>query len=132
MKHFGLVVLFVVSFIGFNLLEMHKRGLLTSPTEQEMVQLEEVVVTAQPIIITEPVQKVNSSELEDVTEQLHHVQVQKGDSLWKIAQAVYGDASRWVEIYEQNRDQIGDNPDLIFPGQVLTLSSLDMNFTGAQ
>jgi nucleoid-associated protein YgaU len=29
-----------------------------------------------------------------------------------------GDAGRWQEIYEANRDQI-DNPNLIYPGQEL-------------
>ena len=46
--------------------------------------------------------------------------VQKGDSLSKIAQAHYGDASKWPRIYEANRDLIKD-PDLIYPGQTLTI-----------
>lgn len=46
--------------------------------------------------------------------------VVKGDSLSKIAQREYGAASKWHAIYEANRDQIKD-PDLIHPGQVLTL-----------
>jgi nucleoid-associated protein YgaU len=43
-----------------------------------------------------------------------------GDSLSKIAKREYGDAQKWRQIYEANRDQIKD-PDLIYPGQVLTL-----------
>lgn len=43
-----------------------------------------------------------------------------GDSLSKIAKRTFGDANRWRAIYELNRDVI-KNPDLIFPGQVLTL-----------
>ena len=43
-----------------------------------------------------------------------------GDSLSKIAKREYGDASKWPKIYDANRDQI-KNPDLIHPGQVLTL-----------
>jgi nucleoid-associated protein YgaU len=43
-----------------------------------------------------------------------------GDSLSKIAKRTYGDANRWRGIYELNKDII-KNPDLIFPGQVLTL-----------
>ena len=46
--------------------------------------------------------------------------VQSGDSLWKIAKKTLGDGSRWSEIYNLNTDKIG-NPDLIYPGQVLTL-----------
>lgn len=43
-----------------------------------------------------------------------------GDSLSKIAQREYGDASQWKRIYEANRSTIS-NPDLIHPGQVLNL-----------
>ncbi len=46
--------------------------------------------------------------------------VKKGDSLSKIAKAVYGDASKWKQIYEANQDQI-KNPDLIYPDQVLEI-----------
>ncbi len=46
--------------------------------------------------------------------------VVSGDSLSKIAQREYGDAGKWRAIYEANRDTI-KNPDLIHPGQVLTL-----------
>ena len=43
-----------------------------------------------------------------------------GDSLSKIAKRVYGDSSKWHAIFDANRDKI-KNPDLIHPGEVLTL-----------
>ena len=43
-----------------------------------------------------------------------------GDSLSKIAKKIYGDASRWKEIFEANKDTV-KNPDLIHPGQVLKI-----------
>jgi nucleoid-associated protein YgaU len=43
-----------------------------------------------------------------------------GDSLSKIAKHFYGDANKWHRIHEANRDQI-KNPDLIHPGQQLTI-----------
>ncbi|HEU4564478.1 MAG TPA: LysM peptidoglycan-binding domain-containing protein [Gemmatimonadaceae bacterium] len=46
--------------------------------------------------------------------------VVSGDSLSKIARREYGDADKWHAIFEANRDKIKD-PDLIYPGQVLTL-----------
>ena len=46
--------------------------------------------------------------------------VTPGDSLSKIAKREYGDAAKWPVIFEANRDKIKD-PDLIHPGQVLTL-----------
>jgi nucleoid-associated protein YgaU len=49
--------------------------------------------------------------------------VVSGDSLSKIAKREYGDAQKWHAIYEANRDKI-KNPDLIHPGQVLTIPPL--------
>lgn len=46
--------------------------------------------------------------------------VAKGDTLSKIAKHFYGNANRWKEIFEANRDQLS-NPDLIKPGQVLKI-----------
>jgi nucleoid-associated protein YgaU len=46
--------------------------------------------------------------------------VQPGDNLSKIAQEVYGNANRWREIFEANKDQIKD-PSLIRPGQKLKI-----------
>jgi nucleoid-associated protein YgaU len=48
--------------------------------------------------------------------------VVSGDSLSKIAKREYGDATKWHAIFEANRDKIKD-PDLIHPGQVLTIPS---------
>jgi len=44
----------------------------------------------------------------------------KGDTLSKIAREEYGDAKLWRKIFELNKDVIED-PDKIFPGQVITL-----------
>lgn len=46
--------------------------------------------------------------------------VQKGDSLWKIAQKTLGSGAKWSAIYEANKDNI-KNPSLIYPGQVFHL-----------
>lgn len=51
--------------------------------------------------------------------------VVSGDSLWKIAQKLLGDGSRWKEIYTYNNNKsiIGGNPNLIRPGQILSIPS---------
>jgi len=49
--------------------------------------------------------------------------VAKGESLSKIAQHYYKDMMKYKAIFEANRD-ILDNPDLIHPGQVLTIPNL--------
>jgi nucleoid-associated protein YgaU len=46
--------------------------------------------------------------------------VQPGDSLWKIAQARFGDGHAWIRIYAANRDQL-HNVDELDVGQVLAL-----------
>lgn len=47
--------------------------------------------------------------------------VAKGDSLSKIAKKHYGNGNLWKKIYSANREVIGDNPDLIKPGQILVI-----------
>jgi LysM repeat protein len=46
--------------------------------------------------------------------------VSRGDSLWRISRAAYGDGARYTVIYEANHGQIR-NPDRIYPGQVLVV-----------
>jgi nucleoid-associated protein YgaU len=48
--------------------------------------------------------------------------VKSGDSLSKIAKELLGDAGRWPEIFEANKDKIKD-PNLIYPGQELDIPS---------
>ncbi len=47
--------------------------------------------------------------------------VVSGDSLSKIARKMYGDASKWTVIYNANKSIIGNNPNLIYPGQKYTI-----------
>jgi nucleoid-associated protein YgaU len=53
-------------------------------------------------------------------QRLVHV-VASGDTLSHIAARYYGDAGRWPDIYEANKDIIGDNPNLIRVGQELEI-----------
>ena len=50
-------------------------------------------------------------------------EVVKGDCLWNIAKAAYGDGTKWVEIYNANADLI-NNPDLIYIGQTFVIPNL--------
>ncbi|MCL2423557.1 MAG: LysM peptidoglycan-binding domain-containing protein [Micrococcales bacterium] len=47
------------------------------------------------------------------------VEVQPGDSLWKIAEQYLGDGARWPEIYAAN--PWIDDPNLIHPGEFVTI-----------
>ena len=53
-------------------------------------------------------------------EREHTYTVIAGDTLSKIAKREYGDASKWHQIYEANKDTI-KNPDLIYPGQTFKI-----------
>lgn len=46
--------------------------------------------------------------------------VQPGNNLWRIARATYGQGTRYMVIYQANKEQIA-NPNKIYPGQVFTL-----------
>ncbi|NIZ40372.1 LysM peptidoglycan-binding domain-containing protein [Spirochaetales bacterium BR193] len=52
--------------------------------------------------------------------------VSRRESLWRIAEAVYGDGFQWTRIWEANRD-ILSNPNRIYPGQQLGLPEVEGN-----
>lgn len=47
--------------------------------------------------------------------------VKSGDCLWNIAKKFYGNGAKYTTIYNANKGVIGGNPNLIYPGQVLTI-----------
>ena len=51
------------------------------------------------------------------------ITVQPGFTLWGIAQANFGEGLLYVQIFQENREEIRD-PDLIFPGQIFQLPDL--------
>ncbi|MFE3053578.1 LysM peptidoglycan-binding domain-containing protein [Nocardia sp. NPDC059239] len=77
--------------------------------------------TDNPLPAPEPVQAQAAAVVEDVPPPPPAAQtytVEPGDTLWAIAERFYGDGNRYQEI--ANASGI-DNPDLIQPGQVLTI-----------
>lgn len=64
-------------------------------------------------------QEENTGEKPDVKNGSYTVQ--KGDCLWDIAEEQLGDGMRWSGLYEQNKDLIGENPDLLYVGITLQL-----------
>lgn len=59
-----------------------------------------------------------------VEEEVEYYTVQPGDSLSKIAKEFYGNAMKYPEIFEANREVVKD-PDLIYPGQKLRIPKID-------
>ena len=51
--------------------------------------------------------------------------VKRGDTLWEIAEAVYGNGSQWHRILDANKDSVGFLPNgsqaLIVTGQILLI-----------
>lgn len=80
---------------------------------------EEAPVAEPDAPAAEPVEVATETEAEKRT-----YTVKSGDSLWKISEAMYGDGSRYMKIFEANTDLL-ENPDRIFPGQELVIPELD-------
>ncbi len=47
--------------------------------------------------------------------------VRSGDSFYKIAEEILGDASRWDELFQANKRAVGNDPSRLKVGQVLTI-----------
>ena len=60
----------------------------------------------------------SGSSAQATTEQ--NYTVKPGDSLSKISKQFYGDANKYMKIFEANRDQLND-PNMIKPGQQLKI-----------
>jgi hypothetical protein len=60
----------------------------------------------------------------DVSGNGRRLYVVRGDNLWNIARAHYGEGWHHTKIFNANKDQIRD-PDLIYPGQVFSLPKAD-------
>jgi len=50
--------------------------------------------------------------------------VQQGDTLSSIAQQVYGNSNVWGVIYDANRQVIGNDPNRLVPGEVLSIPTV--------
>lgn len=55
---------------------------------------------------------------------IEHV-VQRGESLWRIAEQLLGDGSRYREIVALNRDLLDGHPDFLRPGWTLAIPATD-------
>lgn len=60
------------------------------------------------------------------TQTFIHV-VQAGETLASIAEAYYGEADRWQDVYAANRDAIGADPNRVYPGLQLMIPDAEMD-----
>ncbi|MGW4378534.1 M23 family metallopeptidase [Kitasatospora sp. NPDC004531] len=64
---------------------------------------------------------VDATPVADRAPAAHDYRVVSGDTLSRIADAQHVDGG-WEKLYQDNRSVVGGNPDLIFPGQKLTIN----------
>ena len=95
------------------------------------VQNNMVVGAPAPVPVSEPEIAVQETEIgADVTAESEAgvagrtYTVQSGDTLWAIAQKMYGSGGKYMKIFEANSSLL-ENPDKIFPGQELIIPDLD-------
>lgn len=74
--------------------------------------------STKPKIATQAVRAATNSPAPKTENKTYTVQ--RGDCLWNIAKKFYGNGSQYTKIYNANTDKI-KNPNLIYPGQVLTI-----------
>ncbi len=71
----------------------------------------------------EGVSKVDTSDLTNSKEETLYV-IQKGDTLWKIAEMYYKNGAKYTDIVAANKEVIKD-ADKIYPGQTIVIPNFD-------
>ncbi len=93
-------------------------------------EFEEVVKNIQQVVEYKE-ENVDATHLNDGRVITRERPVFVGESLWSIAQKVYGDPYMWTDIYEANRTLLGDDPSLLYKDQYLTLPDTgEYDYTG--
>ncbi|HEY6981069.1 LysM peptidoglycan-binding domain-containing protein [Reyranella sp.] len=92
------------------------------PTGKHTLRLDKLGADGKPTARLEmPFDRQEAVSMAGDSRQLHVV---RGDNLWNIARAHYGEGLRYTLIFNANKDQIRD-PNLIYPGQVFSLPKVD-------
>ena len=75
---------------------------------------------ASTVTVPPPVKPVKPQPPHTVMHMMYTVRA--GDSLWAISEAHCPTPLDWVSLWHANLKTIGPDPNLIFPGQMLTLT----------
>jgi nucleoid-associated protein YgaU len=86
--------------------------------EEELVNLKE-----ENEVLKKKIDEILAPKPEATPAKQDIYEVQEGDTLESIAarEDIYGDRSRWKEIFEENKDVIGSAPDELAPGTKLII-----------
>lgn len=102
---------------GYNWVDIAKENNLSNANL--LVEGQELKLPKAPVIVLEQTEaKVTENKVEAETIMGDTYTVAKGDHLWKIAMAAYGDGYKWVDIAKANEIA---HPNYIEVGQVLKL-----------
>ncbi len=99
---------------GYNWVDLQKENGLINPDHIEVGQ---ILTVPNVTPIPTPAGQVSSASIEAKPEKKSYT-VQQDDTLWGVSLTTYGNGYRWMEIAQANN--LSD-PDLIYPGNVLTL-----------
>jgi len=100
---------------GYNWIDIAAENSLRQP---DLLLVDQELVIPS-VSVREPGQLLDKAEKKEPRVNIYTVQ--KGDSLWDIATAVYNDGYQWTKIYEANKVEIGANPGLIYAEMVLDI-----------
>ncbi len=76
-------------------------------------------VNADQLVTQEMINTNSEEENIEIPEEIFYT-IEKGDTLWKIAEKFYDDGSKYTHIVKANIEVIKD-PDLIYPGQTIRI-----------
>ena len=68
-----------------------------------------------------PTESTTAAPAKKPTLSSREYRIKSGDSFYRIAKDVLGDATRWNELYEMNKKLVGDDPAKLQIGQIITL-----------
>ena len=83
-----------------------------------------VIGTPEPVVVPEPEVVVVEAAAPQSEASGRTYTVESGDTLWAIAEKMYGSGGKYMKIFEANTSLL-ESPDKIFPGQELVIPDLE-------
>ena len=111
-------------FCTIEQLNYHEQGGDTGTIHYDITLKEYREVTVRQVKIDTPKKTATVEKTEqrvDNSVKPKTYTVKSGDCLWNIAKKFYGSGAQYKKLYDVNMAVIGGNPNLIYPGQVLTI-----------
>jgi len=104
---------------GDNLWDIAKAHLGDGTKWGDIYKMNQDVVGSNPNLI-HPGDQLNLGDSSQMTASADYT-VKPGDNLWDISKEHLGGGKNWHHLYDRNTSVIGDNPNMIHPGQKLSM-----------